>query len=189
VGFLGTEYTTEHYLYGMKIARPTAAEHPPFAATYIRLVPEGADPLAQLRAQAGTLKALLAPLTDEQALHRYAPGKWSIKESLIHILDTERIFAYRALRIGRGDQTPLPSFEQDDYVPASGADSRSLASIWAEYDAVRAATLALLESFTEEVYGRLGTSSGAPSSVRALVYMIAGHEAHHIMLFRERYLG
>jgi uncharacterized damage-inducible protein DinB len=172
----------------MNLSRPTPAEYPPFAGTYIRLVPEGADPIAQLRQQPGTLKSLLAPLTDEQALHRYAPGKWSIKESLVHISDTERIFAYRALRIGRGDETPLPGFDQDSYVPTSGADSRTLANIWAEYDAVRATTLTLLDGLPDDAFSRIGTASNSPMSVRALVYMMAGHEAHHIALFRERYL-
>jgi hypothetical protein len=172
----------------MLISRPTSAEYNPFYETYLRLVPEGADPLAQLREQAGTLRALLAPLTDEQALYRYAPGKWSIKESLVHIIDTERIFSYRALRIGRGDDTPLPGFDQDSYVPASGADSRSLASIWAEYDAVRAATLVLFESFPAEAQARVGTASGGPMSLRAVAHILPGHEANHLALFRERYL-
>ena len=125
---------------------PAAAEYAPYYHTYVRLIT--ADPLVALRQQPQELRRLLAGLTDEQARFRYAPGKWSIKEKLVHMIDTERIFAYRALRIGRGDTTPLPGFEQDDYVPASDADSRPLASILEEYDAVRAATLSLLESFT-----------------------------------------
>ncbi|MBO0951464.1 DinB family protein [Fibrella forsythiae] len=170
------------------ITRPTAAEYLPFANTYVQHVPEGQDPLDQLRTQADTLKLLLANVSDEQALFRYAPGKWSIKESLVHMIDTERIFAYRALRIGRGDQTPLPGFEQDDYVPASGADARLLADIWHEYDTVRAATLSLFESFTPDVYARAGMASGHPLSMRALAHIIPGHEAHHISIFRDRYL-
>lgn len=158
------------------------------AGTYVKLVPEGQNPLEQLRGQSALLKELLAYLTDEQALSRYAPGKWSIKESLVHMIDTERIFAYRALRIGRGDQTPIPGFEQDDYVPNSGADARSLANIWHEYDTVRAATLSLFDSFTPGVYERSGVASGHTLSVRALAHMIPGHEAHHIAIFRDRYL-
>ncbi|MEZ0609772.1 DinB family protein [Fibrella sp. WM1] len=172
----------------MPLSRPTAAEHSPYYGTYINFIPEGADPIALLSEQPSTLKALLAPLSDEQALFRYAPGKWSIKEALVHIIDTERIFAYRALRIGRGDQTPLPGFEQNDYVPASGADARSLADIWAEYDAVRAATIALLTSFPDDAFGRIGTASNGPMSLRALAYIMPGHEANHIVVFRERYL-
>ncbi|CCG99324.1 hypothetical protein FAES_1314 [Fibrella aestuarina BUZ 2] len=172
----------------MPLSRPAAAEHSPYYGTYINLIPEGADPLVLLREQPTTLKALLAPLSDEQALFRYALGKWSIKEALVHIIDTERIFAYRALRIGRGDQTPLPGFDQNDYVPESGADARSLADIWAEYDAVRAATLTLLTSFPDAAFDRIGTASNGPMSVRALAYILPGHEANHIAVFRERYL-
>lgn len=165
---------------------PAAPEYAPFYHTYVKLIT--GDPLEALRRQPQELRQLLAGLTEEQTLFRYAPGKWSIKENLVHMLDTERIFAYRALRIGRGDTTPLPGFEQDDYVPASGADARPLADILGEYDNVRAATLSLLESFTAEAVGRLGTASGQPVSVRALAYILPGHEAHHLNLLRERYL-
>ncbi|WP_139921496.1 DinB family protein [Hymenobacter sp. DG01] len=168
--------------------RPAATEYAPYYETYIRLIPAGHNPLQQLREQSATLKQLLHGLSDEQARLRYAPGKWSIKESLVHVLDTERIFTYRALRIGRGDQQPLPGFDQDAYVPASGADDRSLEDILAEYDAVRAATLSLFGSFRPETYERLGTASTFPVSVRALLYMTAGHEAHHLQLLQERYL-
>ncbi|GGG54491.1 DinB family protein [Hymenobacter glacieicola] len=168
--------------------RPGADQYAPYYATYIRLVPEGHNPLQQLREQPVTLRQLLHGLSDEQARLRYAPGKWSIKESLVHVLDTERIFAYRALRIARGDQQPLPGFDQDAYVPASGADIRPLEDILGEYTAVRTATLSLLESFPAEVYERVGTASASPVSVRALAYMLAGHEAHHLNLLQERYL-
>ena len=170
------------------IARPAVTEYLPFATTYVQLVPQGQDALEQLRQQGAEVKALLADLTNEQALFRYAAGKWSIKESLVHLMDSERIFAYRALRIGRGDQTPLPGFEQDDYVPNSGADTRPLANILHEYDTVRAATLSLFDSFTPETYERTGIASGGPLSIRALAHIIPGHEAHHLRLFRERYL-
>lgn len=170
------------------ISRPAVTEYLPFAITYVQLVPEGQNPLEQLRRQGAEVSALLASLTDEQALFRYAPGKWSIKESLLHLIDSERIFAYRALRIGRGDQTSLPGFEQDDYVPNSGADTRPLTNILHEYETVRAATLSLFDSFTPETYQRAGMASGGPLSVRALAHIIPGHEAHHLHLFRERYL-
>ncbi|MDU0368898.1 DinB family protein [Hymenobacter endophyticus] len=165
---------------------PAAIEYAPYYHTYVKLI--AGDPLEALRRQPRELRQLLAGLTEEQGTFRYAPGKWSIKENLVHMLDTERIFAYRALRIGRGDTTPLPGFEQDDYVPVSGADSRSFAGILAEYDAVRAATLSLLEAFTAEAVARQGTASGQPVSVRALAYILPGHEAHHLNLLRERYL-
>lgn len=172
----------------MLINRPTADEFSPFYNTYIRLIPDGVSPLTLLREQPTVLKTLLKHLTDEQALFRYAPGKWSIKESLVHMTDTERIFAYRALRLGRGDQTPLPGFDQNDYVPVSGADRRPLTAIWAEYDAVRAATLTLLTSFDVDTFSLTGIVSDGPMSLRALTYIIPGHEAHHINLFQNRYL-
>ncbi|MFD2783948.1 DinB family protein [Hymenobacter rubripertinctus] len=165
---------------------PAASEYAPFYHTYVRLI--FGEPLAALREQPRELRRLTEDLTEQQALGRYAPGKWSLKEMLVHMMDTERVFAYRALRIGRGDPTPLPGFEQDDYVPASDADSRPLADILAEYDAVRAATLALFESFNPAAISRQGTASGQPVSVRALAYILPGHEAHHLNLLRERYL-
>ncbi|GAB3222535.1 DinB family protein [Hymenobacter seoulensis] len=168
------------------LTTPTATEYAPYYHTYVRLIT--GDPLEALRHQPTELRHLLAGLSDEQALFRYAPGKWSIKENLVHMMDTERIFAYRALRIARGDTTPLPGFEQDDYVPASGADARALEDILREYDTVRAATLSLFQSFRPEDYERLGTASGQPVSVRGMAYILPGHEAHHINLLRERYL-
>ncbi|UYZ63876.1 DinB family protein [Hymenobacter weizhouensis] len=165
---------------------PAATEYAPYYARYISRI--SGDPLAALREQPAALRRRLHALTDEQAGLRYAPGKWSIKEMLVHVLDTERIFAYRVLRIGRGDQTPLPGFEQDDYVPASEADSRSLADILHEYDTVRAATLSLLESLPAGAADRRGTASGHPVSVRALAYILPGHEAHHLTILDERYL-
>ena len=165
---------------------PAATEYAPFYANYVRLA--GSDPLQALRAQPPVLHRLLTGLSNEQALFRYAPGKWSIKEKLVHMIDTERIFAYRALRIARGDTTPLPGYEQDDYVPLSEADARPLAGILAEYDAVRAASLCLFESFGAAAAERVGKASDRPVSVRALAYMLAGHEAHHLQLLQERYL-
>ncbi|KUG08580.1 DinB family protein [Solirubrum puertoriconensis] len=168
--------------------RPAATEYGAYYQRYISLIPDGTDPLQQLRNQQTELKQMIGTLTDEQALLRYAPGKWSIKETLLHVIDTERIFAYRALRVGRGDKQPLPGFEQDEYVVTSGADARSLASLLAEYDAVRAATLGLFESFGPEAYEQKGTASNQPVTVRALAYITAGHEAHHLQLWRERSL-
>lgn len=167
------------------LSRPASNEYAPYYETYVRLV---SDPLQQLRDQPGQLRQLMQPLSEEQALLRYAPGKWSLKESLVHIIDTERIFAYRALRIARGDTTALPGFEQDAYVPASGADERPLRNILAEYEAVRAATLCLLDSLRPQDFDRQGTASNNPVSVRAMAYMLAGHEAHHLQILRERYL-
>jgi len=168
--------------------RPAATEHAPYYERYTALVPAGHNPLELLRSQPQQLRQLLAGLTEEQGRFAYAPGKWTLKEMLVHVIDTERIFAYRALRIARGDQTPLPGFEQDDYVPTSGANARSIQNILAEYDTVRAATLSLLQSFGPEHVSRTGTASGNPVSVRALGFLMAGHEAHHLHILQERYL-
>ncbi|GGF06693.1 alpha/beta hydrolase-fold protein [Hymenobacter cavernae] len=167
---------------------PTPDQYLAYYAAYIRHIPEGADPIAQLQAQFWQVQQLAGTLSDEQAGLAYAPGKWTIKEVLVHILDTERIMAYRALRFARGDQQNLPGFEQNDYVPNSGANDRPLTDIIAEYAAVRAATIALFRTFTPTQLDRAGTANNGPASVRALVYIVPGHEAHHLNVLRERYL-
>lgn len=169
-----------------RLTRPAAAEYGAYYDRYIQQVPAGHDPVAQLRTQHAALHALFEGLRDEQALLRYAPGKWSIKETLLHIIDTERVFGYRALCIARADLTPLPGFDQDQFTANTAADGRPLAALLREYDAQRAATLALLESLDAAALARCGTASGMPVSVRALCYMLAGHEAHHLQLWRER---
>ncbi|MCB2379453.1 DinB family protein [Hymenobacter sp. BT635] len=168
--------------------RPVQGQFLPYAATYIRHIPEGADPLQMLQELPAQLTQLVGQLTDEQARFAYAPGKWTIKEMLVHIIDTERIFAYRALRFSRNDHTDLPGYEQDDYVPESGANDRSLSDILHEYSTVRAATLSLFQSFTPRQLERVGTANGGPTSVRALLFIVPGHELHHYSILRERYL-
>jgi len=175
--------------------RPTPAEHAPFASTYIdatatALAAGGhADVLALLESQRRAWEALLAPLEPTMASHRYAPGKWTLAESILHVTDTERVFSYRLLRVARGDSTPLPGFDQDAWVPESRADRRSLIDLAAELSMVRGATLALVRSLDETALGQMGTASNHPVSARALVWMIAGHSAHHLLLTRERYLA
>jgi len=182
-------FSTDSLRMTAAISRPQPGQYPAyFDEAYLPRVPAGADPLAQLAQQLAEVEALIGPLTDEQALTNYDPGKWSIKEVLLHLLDTERIFAYRALRIARGDQQPLPGFDQEAYGPEAGANNRPLTDILAEYAAVRAATLALFRSFTSAQLDRMGTASNCPVSVRALVFVTAGHEAHHLRILRERYL-
>jgi uncharacterized damage-inducible protein DinB len=167
--------------------RPVEGQYLPYYDTYIRHIPDGADPLYILEKLPDAMRQALGPLTDEQARFAYAPGKWTIKEVLVHILDTERIFAYRALRFARNDQTDLPGFEQDDYVPNSEANDRPLSDILAEYATVRAATLSLFRSFSATQLERTGTANGGPASVRALLFIIPGHELHHLSILRERY--
>ena len=169
------------------IRRPEVHESSTYFRKYIDLV-ESDNFLETLKENHVSTAAFLSSLTDEQWNHRYAEGKWSLKESFIHLIDTERIFTYRALRIARNDKTALLGFEQDDYVPYYNADQRISASVVAEYQAVRAATIQLYESLNDEDFSRMGTASGQPISPLALGFMTAGHEIHHLNLARERYL-
>ena len=171
----------------MSIARPVDGDFLPYAGSYINLVPAGTDPREVLRAQAQEIHAVFAGLTEAQAEKAYAPGKWTLKEMLLHQIDSERIFAYRALRFARADSQDLLGFDQDIYVDHSGANARTLASLLAEYDATRAATLALFDSFGEEVLDRRGSANGGPATVRALLFIVPGHERHHLNIIRERY--
>ncbi|MBI5852159.1 MAG: DinB family protein [Planctomycetes bacterium] len=168
------------------ISRPERSEYATYYGGYVDLVPEG-DVLAQLRCLGVATLDLLESLDDVRAAHRYAPGKWSIKQLLGHVIDGERVFAHRALAIARQDPADQPSMEQDDWMAAVDFDRRSWASLVAEYRAVRAATLALFESFDAETSLRRGRASGNPFTVRALVYVVAGHELHHLRVLRERY--
>ena len=168
--------------------RPSSTEYAPFYAGYVDQV-EGDDILTVLSDQrAGTL-SLLRGLTEEQGAHRYAPGKWSVKEVLGHVTDGERIFTYRALSFARGESQGQPGFDQDAYVDVAKFDRRSLVSIGDEYESVRRATLTLFESFGEEAWQRVGIANGVSFSVRGIAFITAGHEAHHIKVLRERYLS
>ena len=175
-------------LLAMPTTRPADGDFLPYAAGYVNLVPVGTDPYEALRTQAQEIHGLFASFDEAQAEKAYAPGKWTLKEMLLHQIDTERIFAYRALRFARADGQDLRGFEQDDYVAHSGANARSIASLLAEYDATRAASLSLFESFTEEQLDRRGTANGGPATVRALLYILPGHERHHLNVIRDRYL-
>jgi hypothetical protein len=166
--------------------RPAAGEFIPYYGKYIDLVAAGH--LADiLNAQRDATRSLLAPLDDARALHRYAPGKWSVKEVIGHLADAERVFAYRALRFARADATPLAGFDENAFVPAGGFDRRPLRSMIEEFAAVRGATVAMIGSFDEAAWMRQGTANGAGISVRALGAIIAGHELHHVGLLRARY--
>jgi uncharacterized damage-inducible protein DinB len=170
------------------LQRPDASEHAPYYGKYIEKVPDG-DVRTHLRAQLYETITLLSGVSDEHARKAYGPGKWTLKESLLHVIDAERVFAYRLLRIARADETPLPGFEQDDWVPNSAANARSVASLLLELSTVRASTLALVESIEERAWVRRGTASNNAVSARAIAYIIAGHERHHQGIFRERYLA
>ena len=167
--------------------RPSSGEYAPYYEKYVSLVPVG-DVVETLERQVAETLALLRELTEEQGASRYAPGKWSVKEVIGHLIDAERVFAYRALRFARGDRTPLPGFEQDDYVTAGNFDARPLADLADEFEHVRRSTVALLRPLGEVEWGRSGTASDKEVSVRAIAYIIAGHELHHMRILRERYL-
>lgn len=167
--------------------KPHIQEIPDFYQKYVEKVPDqGLEEV--LTNGLRETESLLQNLTEEQWLHRYAAGKWSMKESFLHMIDAERVFTYRAMRIARGDQTPLPGFDQDAYVPNSVADQRSPESLLAEYRAVRLASIALFQSMGEEALKRTGTASNNPFTPKVLGYVAAGHELHHLKLFREKYL-
>jgi uncharacterized damage-inducible protein DinB len=170
------------------IPRPDASEHLPYYSKYIDRVPDG-DLLQTLRTQMDDTLALVRGLDEAQGGHAYAPGKWTIRGVLNHLIDAERIFAYRALRIARGDQTPLESFDENAYAETAGADARTLADLADEMEHVRRANLSLFGSLSDEALARRGTASGGVVSVRALAWIIAGHEVHHVALLRERYLS
>lgn len=172
----------------MTIPRPAPHEYAPFYARYIEHVPEGSHLPALLEAQATELDVLLAGLDEAKALHRYAPGKWSIKEMVGHLADAERIMTYRLLRIARGDATALAGFDEDAYVAVAAFDRRSLADLMAEFQAVRRATLALIRSLDAEAFARCGIANQNPVSAAAIAHILFGHTAHHMAVLRERYL-
>jgi len=170
------------------IEKPKDGEFPPYADMYIRLLPDDGLLLKHLEDNFIATKELILSLNEEKLNYSYAANKWTIKEILVHIIDDERIYAYRALRFARNDQTELPGFEQDDYTLHSQANTRSLESILGEYEAVRYATIALFNGLPEDAFLRRGTANNNKATVRALAYHIAGHELHHMNIIREKYL-
>jgi uncharacterized damage-inducible protein DinB len=172
------------------IEPPKPGEYPPYAIMYMKLLPTDGLILKHLQSNFEMVKQLIYSLPQETLYYRYAPEKWSIKEVLVHIIDDERIFAYRALRFARNEQNNLIGFDQDSYAIYSDADNRDLDNIFEEYEAVRRATIALFKGLPEEAFDRMGHGTGTANdaTVRALAYHIAGHELHHYNLIRERYL-
>jgi hypothetical protein len=166
--------------------RPEPTEYAEFYGTYVSKVP-GNDCLGVLESQRVQMLQLFAGRSERDGSFRYAPGKWTVKEVLGHITDTERIFTYRALRIARGDPTPLPSFEQEDFVKNGAFGERTLAGLAEEFALVRGASLALFRSFSEQAWPRKGTASQKEVSVRALAFITAGHQIHHRLILEDRY--
>ncbi|WP_433946193.1 DinB family protein [Paenibacillus sp. SN-8-1] len=171
----------------MSLQRPSQNEYSSYYESYIQELPEG-EILAYLESQIKQFVEQLKHIPEEKASFRYAEGKWSIKEVLGHINDTERIMSYRLLRIARGDDTPLAGFNESDYVAYAGSERLSIDDLLTEFSAIRTATLELAKRLDDEAWQRVGSANGAPVSARAVIYVIAGHAAHHLKLIRERYL-
>jgi hypothetical protein len=168
-------------------ARPHGSEYAPFFHGYISGVPEG-DVMDVLRNSGRELHDVAMGIPEQRGGFRYAEGKWTIREVLGHMIDAERIFTYRALRIARGDATPLPGFEENDYVRMSGSDERTISSLGHELGIVRESTVQLFQSLPSDAWVRRGVASGKEISVRAIAYIVAGHPLHHLRILRERYL-
>jgi hypothetical protein len=166
--------------------RPPATEYAPFYQGYVAGVPEG-DILEILGRQEGIMMAVARSVPPGRETFSYAPEKWSIREVFSHLSDGERVFGYRALRISRGDPTPLPGFDENLYVAASGAASRPLRDLAAEFSHLRQSNLFLLHGIDGEGWRRMGTANGHPVSVRALAFIMAGHVRHHLRILHDRY--
>lgn len=170
----------------MSIQKPAVGEYLPFYQGYIDRVASAPRLLPVLAGQVPVIERLAA-LDESRARHRYADGKWSVREVVGHMADAERVFAYRMLRIARRDQTPLAGFDENAYVAAAGFEQRPMADVAGELRDVRQATLSFVTSLDEEAAARMGRANDAPVSVRAIAWIIAGHAAHHLAVLRERY--
>ena len=170
------------------IEKPRVDEYPAYAAMYIDLVPDDCKLLAHLWNSLQSTKKLIQTIPGEKHLYKYAEGKWTLKEVLVHIIDDERIYGYRALRFARNDKTELPGFDQDPYAYYSNANDRTAENIVEEYEAVRLSTITLFNGFSDDAMSRSGVANNNQVSVRALGYHIAGHELHHLNIIKTRYL-
>ncbi|HMC57247.1 MAG TPA: DinB family protein [Gemmatimonadaceae bacterium] len=168
------------------LTRPADNEYAQHYAGYVQLVRD-ADVIEQLQRQGRDGAALLGKVGEDRSRFRYAEGKWTIREVAGHLCDSERVFTYRALTFARADVTPLPPFDENAWAAASNADDRSMTTHVEEMRAVRAATLALFRGFSDGEWARWGTASGHKITVRALAYIVLGHEQHHLNVLRERY--
>jgi DinB superfamily len=167
------------------VARPAPNEYASFYGGYVSLVPDG-DIVAILEAQLPQTVALFT-LHEANGDFRYAPEKWSVKEMIGHMIDTERVFSYRAMRIARNDKTPLPGFEQDDYVKFGSAGQSSVSELLQEFSWIRKATVALLRPLEEAAWARRSVASNHEVTVRAIAYITAGHELHHRRILQQKY--
>ena len=168
--------------------RPEKNEYAEYYDRYISLIPEG-EIVPILEKQIDDMAAMFAGVPEDKGTFSYAPGKWTTKESLSHVIDAERIFAYRLLRISRGDETPLEGFDQEGYIENSNANARSFADLLEEFALQRRSNLLLIRNLSDAASRRMGTASDNPVSARALAYMLAGHVKHHENIFRNNYLA
>jgi hypothetical protein len=168
--------------------RPQTGEYNSYYGRYIDLATED-DIVAALDTQGRETANLLGGLSEAQASFRYERDKWSVKQLVGHVIDAERIFAFRALAFARGETTPLPGFDQDPYVANAASDDRSIADLAEEFATVRKANVMMFRALSEEAWQRRGVASDNPISVRALAYILLGHERHHLRILRERYLA
>jgi hypothetical protein len=171
----------------MSISKPEASEFGSYYDQYVAQV-QGDDIVSILKAQADAVLGLLASISEEQSTHRYAPDKWSIRELVGHLIDTERVFVYRAFRFSRNDETPLHGYDHDKYIQVANYDARFLRDIAGELNTVRAATLAFFNGLSDEMLLRRGVANNNPFSVRAMAWIIAGHTEHHLSMLKEKYL-
>jgi len=169
------------------IAKPQAGEFAPYTIMYIGLLPDDGHVLDHMEQNVQNTTAFIRSFPAQKLTYRFAPDEWTIKEILGHMIDDERIYAYRALRFARNDKQELPGFEQDEYVPYSRANERDIEDLLAEFQAVRQATIALFNSLDDEALVKKGVGSGNVLSVRAAAYHIAGHELHHVNSIKENY--
>ena len=167
--------------------KPKPGDYNPYYNGYISLIGDG-DIIEVLEEQRKTSEKFLKTFTEKQGNYSYADGKWTVKEVLGHVIDTEKIMAYRALSFARGEKQSLPGFEQDDYVAESNFNKRSLADLINEFITIRESNIILFKSFNEEILIRRGTASESEVTVLALIYIIAGHEKHHMKFLKERYV-
>ena len=172
----------------MYIPKPKTGEYAPYTIMYIDLLPDDGLVLEHLQDNLETTIKFVRSLAEEKLTCRHAENEWTIKEILVHIIDDERIYCYRALRFARNDTTELPGFEQDEYVPYSGANNRELEAILEEFVSVRRATISFFSSLDEEALKRVGVGASKAMSVRAAAYHIAGHELHHVNSIKENYI-
>jgi exoribonuclease II len=169
--------------------RPESNEHDPYYIGYISQIADGDDLLEVMDAQPSSLRSLVSGVPEEEGTYSYAEGKWTVKELLSHIIDGERMFAYRMLRISRGDETPIEGFDQDPYIAHSHANDRSFGELVDEFELCRRANMLMMRNMTDEDAARIGTANEKQISARAIAYIMAGHVRHHENILKERYLG